>query len=197
MKQFGNYDEAKKQAQAARGERLPEGAYVCKVLGVRYENGENGYSDRIVVQFDIAEGEHRDFFKKQYEGNTSEDKKWKGKVNIFVPSDDGSEKDAWTKKNFAGWTNAFEESNPGYSWDWDENKWKGKQIGIVFGTTGTVINNSKITYTEPRFAIGVGRVKDGTAPKAKFKSKNGYDSDKTTNDGFVSVPDNVPEEFPF
>ena len=62
-----------------------------------------------------------------FESNTSEDKKWKGKATIYCPKDDGSEKDEWTRKNFARWTNAFEDSNPGYKWDWDEKKLKGKK----------------------------------------------------------------------
>lgn len=32
-------------------------------MGVRYENGQNGNSDRIVIQFDIAEGEQKDFLR--------------------------------------------------------------------------------------------------------------------------------------
>ncbi len=205
MKQFGGYDEAKKQAQASGGAgRLPVGAYVCKVLGVKYENGTNGNSDMIQVQFDVAEGEHTGFFQKQYEANTSEDKKYKGKTTIYVPKDDGSEKDGWTKKSFASWTNAFEESNKGYSWDWDEKKWKGKLIGIVFGETGTVIDGKEILYTEARFAVAADAVRNGTAPEAKFKAKNGYTGNGTSaagsSDGtpdFMKVPDSSLDELPF
>lgn len=203
MKKFGGYDEAKKQAQAAGGPKLPAGAYVCKVLAVKYESGEDGNSDRIAVQFDIAEGDQKDFFKKQYEGNTNEDKKWKGSIRLYVPTDDGSKEDAWTKRSFAGWTDSFEKSNPGYSWDWDESKWKNKLVGIVFGTTGTVINGRSVTYTEPRFAVEIAKVRDGSAPEAKFKAKNGYTQSgsapapKEDADGFLQVPENVEEEIPF
>ena len=181
MKQFNNYDEAKKSADAAGSERLPAGAYVCKVKQVRYEQGKDGASDRIVLAFDIAEGDFQDFFNKQFEANTNEDKKWKGRVNIFVPKDDGSEKDAITKKSFAGWCSAFEKSNDGYKWDWDENKWVGKLIGIVFGETGTVIDGKEIVYTEARFAIEAAKVRNGTAPIAKFKEKNGYKGSGSVN----------------
>lgn len=196
MKQFGNYEDAKRLAQATGSAKLPEGAYICKVLGVRYENGVNNAQDRIILQFDIAEGEYKDFFKKQYEGNSDEDKKWKGKVNIFIPKDDGTEQDNWTKRTFAGWTNAIEESNPGYSWDWDETKWKGKILGIVFGITGTKINGKSVTYTEARFATSVQKIKDGTAPTAKFKTKKGF-SVNSSNDDFMSIPGNAEEEIPF
>ena len=151
MNKFNNYEDAKKEAQAKSFTKLPAGAYICKIEGVKYETTE--YGDRIALRFDIAEGDYKEFFKKQYEANTNEDKKWKGRINVFVPKDDGSEEDARTKKGFASWTNAFEKSNNGYSWDWDENKWKGKIVGIVFGQTGTVIDGREIVYVEPRFPI--------------------------------------------
>ena len=187
MKQFNGYDEAKKEAQASNSAsmKLPVGAYVCKVEGVKFETTEWG--DRIAIRFDVAEGEFKEFFKI---------------VNIFVPKDDGSDQDKITKKSFASWIDSFEKSNKGYSWDWDENKWKGKIIGIVFGETGTVIDNKEIVYVEPRFPIEADRVRKGEAPSAKFKSKNGYTGKGESNesnapDGFVKIPDGVEEEIPF
>lgn len=61
MKQFNGFDEAKKAAQFTASAKLPEGAYVAKILGVKFEEGQNGLSDRIAIQFDIAEGEYKDF----------------------------------------------------------------------------------------------------------------------------------------
>lgn len=199
MKQFNGYEEAKKAATA--GAKLPVGAYVCKILDVKYEEGKDGKSDSIAIRFDIAEGEQKDFFKKQYEENTSEDKKWKGKLNIYVPTDDGSERDSWTKRSFAGWTKAFEDSNDGYSFDWDEKKWKGLLVGIVFGETGAVINGKEIKYTEARFAVAVSKVRDGSAPVAKFKARDGYTGNGNASTGntpgFMSIPEGVEEEIPF
>lgn len=199
MKSFNDYDKAKKEAQASAMTRLPVGAYVCKIKEVRYET--NDYGDRIVLAFDIAEGEYKDFFQKQFEANTSEDKKWKGKTNIFVPKDDGSEKDSYTKKSFASWTDSIEKSNKGYSWDWDETKWKGKLVGIVFGETGTNIDGKDITYTEARFAVAAEVVRSGKAPAAKFKAREGYNgtasASKPADDEFMTIPAGQAEELPF
>lgn len=203
MKQFNDYDKAKKDAQAKALDKLPVGAYVCKVKEVRYESAE--YGDRIVLAFDIQEGDYKDFFAKQFEANTSEDKKWKGKVNIWVPKDDGTEKDAYTKKSFAGWTDAFEKSNKNYTWDWDEKKWKNKLIGIVFGETGTVIDGREIVYVEPRFAVSADDVRNGKAPSAKFKARNGYKGNggnggsgaSSSDDSFMTFPAGTKEELPF
>lgn len=184
MKQFKGYNEAKKAAQYTGG-RLPEGAYVCKILAVKYHESSDR-NDMIELSFDIVEGDQKDFFKNQYQNNQNEDRKWKGRKWIYVPSDDGSERDTWTKNSFAKWTDSLEKSNKGYSWDWDENKWTNKLVGIVFGTTGTVLNGKEITYTEARFPVDVETVRNGKAPSAEFKAKNGYTGKKQTADDSVT-----------
>ena len=205
MKKFGGYDAAKETAKRTAGEKLPAGAYECQVKNVQYVPGENGNSDRIDILFDIISGEYKDFFKKKYDATESEDKKWKGRKSIYVPTDDGSERDEWTKNSFAKWTNAFEDSNDGYKWDWKEDKWKNLKVGIVFGETGTVIEGREVVYTEARFACSISKVSDGSAPKAKFVSRNGYTGNGSSssapasdkNDGFMNVPEGTEEEIPF
>lgn len=205
MKQFSGFEAAQEAAKYSGSERLPIGAYECQIKNVQYVPGEDGNSDRIDVLFDIIAGDYKDFFKNQYDNNTAEDKKWKGRKSIYVPKDDGSEKDEWTKNTFAKWTNAFEDSNKGYKWDWKEDKWKGLKVGIVFGETGTVIEGREIVYSEPRFAVAIDKVRNGSAPKAKFVARNGYTGTKNNNsapasdknDGFMNIPANSDEEIPF
>lgn len=200
MKQFKGYEAAAKNANYSSSEKLPAGAYVCKVMNVKYEEGQNGNSDYIKLQFDISEGDYKDFFLNQYNASTLEDKKFKGQATIYIPKDDGTERDGWTANNFATWTTGFESSNNGYHWDWDENKWKGLTIGIVFGETGTVIDGKEIVYTEARRGCSADFVREGKAPKAKFKAKNGYgngSSAPTSSNDFVSIPDTNLTEIPF
>lgn len=202
MKVFQGYDKAKEAAQRAGSSRLPKGAYVCKILGVKYEEGKGGTNDFIKVQFDITEGEYAGFFKKQYEESTADNKKFKGQTTIWIPADDGSENDGYTKNTFAKWTNALEESNEGYNWDWDEKKWKDKAVGIVFGETGTVIEGKEIVYTDARYPVAVEKVRSGKAGEAKFKAKNGYTGSGSTgssnsNPDFINVPLDTDEELPF
>ena len=172
MKEFKGYNDAKKAAESKSTEKLPKGAYVCKIIEVRNEKSD--YGDKLILAFDIAEGDYKGFFDKKFKNDESEDRKWKGRVTVWIPKDDGSEEDSRTKRTFASWTTSFEKSNPGYAWDWDENKWKNKFVGIVFGETGTVIDGKEIVYTEARFPVDVERVRNGSAPEAKFKAKNGY-----------------------
>lgn len=211
-RKFGGYEKAKEAARYQGSEQLPIGAYVCVILGAKYFENPNG--DRIEIQFDIAEGDQKDFFQKQFNANPNEDKKYKGRTTIFYPKDDGSESDEWTKNTFSRWVNAIEDSNPGYSWDWDERKWKGKKLGIVFSKTGTNIDGKDVIYVEAHGPASVKQVHDGTfySGYLKFKKRPGYrgDSDTPNNSnnnyaapaptydqGFMSIPDGIEEELPF
>lgn len=200
MKKFKGYDAAREKANFTGSSQLPVGGYVVKVQDVRYEDGKDGNSDRIVVAFDVAEGEYQGFFKKQFEENTQEDKKWKGKANIYIPKDDGSEQDEWTQNTFARWTAAFENSNEGYHWDWQEKKWKGLLIGVIYGEVGTNIDGKNIKYTECRFPCSVTDVRENKVKIPKFKAKKGYSEEApatTDADGFMNIPEGSAEEIPF
>ena len=198
MKKFKGYDAAREKANYTGSAQLPAGGYVVKVQDVRYEDGKDGYSDRIIVAYDIAEGEYQGFFKKQFEENTQEDKKWKGKATIYVPNDDGSEKDEWTQNAFARWTAAFENSNEGYHWDWQEKKWKGLLIGVIYGEVGSNIDGKNVKYTECRFPASVTDVRENKVKIPGFKAKKGYTAEVTTNsEGFMNIPEGIAEEIPF
>lgn len=128
MKAFSNY-EAKRSTSSK--ETLPAGGYVCQIQGARVEQYNNGFSS-LVLAIDVIEGEYAGIWKKDYDNNDREDKKWRGTFRISIPKDDGSEQDAWTKRTFGNAMWAIEQSNPGYTWDWDEKKLKGKKIGVIY-----------------------------------------------------------------
>lgn len=109
---------------------LPAGGYIASIVGAREE--ETDYGKKLILAFDIAEGEFKGFFDKDFKDNTSEDKKWRGTYRLTIPVGDGTEKDGWSVKKFNNFVYSVEDSNPGYSWDWDEAKLKGKKIGVVF-----------------------------------------------------------------
>ena len=122
------YNGAKAERRTSR-DPLPAGGYVAKILDAKVQSYTFG--DMLVLSFDIAEGEHKDFFKKDYAANQNEDKKWRGTFRIGIPKDDGSEKDAWSKAAFNDMIAVFE-ADSGFHWDWDETKLKGRIIGVLF-----------------------------------------------------------------
>lgn len=122
------YNGYKKGTPTKEKEKLPVGGYVLKILEaeeVTFQNGGAG----LKISFDIAEGEYQDFYRKDY-ASQQEPKKWKGNRRLGIPSDydEDSKKDY-----FANQMACVEASNPGYEFDFDEKKLKGKLVGAVFG----------------------------------------------------------------
>ena len=157
--------------------KLPLGAYVCKVRRAVVQS--NDFGEQLCILFDIAEGEFAGFFDSDFKSNTREDKKWKGVLRQFLPRDDGSEKDEWTKSSFKGMVTSFEKSNPGYQWNWDEASLSGKLVGILFRNEEWEWDGKSGWAVRPFRAISIDSVRSGdfTVPKDKpLKSKTSNQS---------------------
>lgn len=139
MKEFKEYKTAKAPQEAA--ERLPVGGYILTILNA--EDLDYG----LRISFDVAEGEHKGFYKSNFDAQNQEDKKWKGNYIAYVPKGDGTEQDLWTANSFKGMTEALEDSNPGYHWNWDEKKLKGLKVGGVFFNKEYEIDGRRGFYT--------------------------------------------------
>lgn len=180
-------------------EKLPVGGYVAKILNAKEENFEWG--DRLAIAFDIVEGEYAGFFDKNFKNQQSEDKKWKGTIRINIPKEDGSEKDEWTQKRFNTNMVAIEESNPGFYFDWDETKLKGKMVGIIFNNKEYEFNGNHGFFTNPHSFASVEDIRSGNfkIPKDTLLSnpRSSAPAVPTGNEGFMSVPEGVDEEIPF
>ena len=140
-------------------QKLPLGAYVCKVKRAAVQANEFG--EQLCILFDIVEGEFSGFYNDEYNANTNANKKWKGVLRQFLPKDDGSEKDEWTKSSFKGMTTAFEKSNPGYVWNWDENSLASKLVGILFRNEEWEYENKTGWAVRPFRAIPIDSVREG------------------------------------
>jgi len=201
MKPIANYDSAKEEAKkkSVVFPKLPVGGYVLKVESVRYEKGEEGKNDNIVIAFDIAEGEQKGYFKKQFEANTDENKKWKGTTKIRVPKEDGSGAE-WETNRFASTMNYFEDSNPGYIWNWDEKTLKGKLIGAVFGEVQKPIDGKDVTWVAFRWFAGADDIRKNAykVPEKKVYGTVESSDNKTSNDAdFMDLSNKVIEDLPF
>lgn len=123
-----------KQYNGAKAEKtitsapLPAGGYVAKIMAAEVKSYDWG--DQLIVSFDILEGEHKDHFAKEYRANVNEDKKWKGNYRARIP-DESNQYFSSQQRTFNNFIYALEVSNPGYHFDWDETKLKGKVIGVL------------------------------------------------------------------
>lgn len=122
MKPINNYENV--QATTGDFNRLPAGGYICRITladDVPMDD-KTGKGDYLKIEFDIAHGEYKDYFEKQYERFASF---WGGS---FIRS--YKEKALGMFKHF---TNCIEQSNAGYVWAWDEKSLMGKYVGLVIG----------------------------------------------------------------
>ena len=103
-----------------------------RIMGAEVK--ENRIGQYVQVSMDVAEGEYKDFFANDYraQDGSQRGKVWHCNYLLNVPTDDGSERDGWTKRRFKTFTEALEASNEGYHFDWAEKKFKGLMIGGLF-----------------------------------------------------------------
>ena len=195
MKAFNNYDKTQAYTES---NRLPVGGYVLRILNVKIEEGKNGNSDQMVIAFDVAEGDYAGFYQKNFNDQTGEDKKWKGTTRLWLPKDDGSEKDEWTKRRFKTFIVNVEDSNNGYHWDWDESKLKGKLVGGIFNEKEWELNGNTGFFTNLHHFTTIEKVhqNDFKIPETTFL-KNRQQNATPMPDGFVDVKAGSPEEIPF
>lgn len=163
-------------------EKLPVGAYVCKVKQVNVSHFSTG--DQLAILYDIAEGEHTGFYARDFQGQSNDQKKWRGVLRIWLPSDDGSEKNEKTKRALKGMVTSFENSNPGYRWNWDETSLVGKTVGIIYREEEWEYNGKTGWTAKPLRCMSAQKVRDGdyTIPDKKPLRGDAYDS------GYTAAP---------
>ncbi len=91
-------------------QRLPAGGYIIKIMNSKVESTDWG--NRLVLQFDIEEGEEAGYYKANYDNQQQEDRKWKGVIRLNIPTDEDEE---WKIRLFKSNMTAVEESNNGYA----------------------------------------------------------------------------------
>lgn len=190
MKQFSGF----KAEKASSGrEILPAGGYVCEIKSVKEENFDWG--SRLALAIDVVEGDYAGFFKKDFDGNDREDKKWRGIYRISIPKDDGTEQDGWTKRSFGNFIWAIQESNPGYTWNWDEKTLKGKKLGVLYRNKEWEVDGKTGWTTEAAGSISVEDCRAGKFKMLKDKPLK----DRPAQGQTASAPDVVAgeDELPF
>lgn len=202
-----NWNEVKEISDRAK---LPLGAYVCQTKQCRVIDTD--YGSQLVILFDIYEGEYKGFYAADYASNTQQDKKWKGSLRVWLPKDDGSEKDELTKRILKGVLSSFENSNLGYNWNWNEKTLENKFVGIVYRNEEWEYDGKTGWAVRPFRAVSVESVRSGsyTLPKDKplaNKTENAFQPmnnsyqqpmntlPKSDVNGFVQVDDD--DELPF
>ena len=181
-------------------EALPKGAYVIKILSAKTTQSSWG-EDQIAIAFDIAEGEYKDFYKGQFDRNTSEDKKWPIDAIYYltIPHDGCAD---YVVTNYDSFFADLEDSNNGFVFSGDEKALKGKVIGGKFHIKQTEYNGNIYDHTRMKWtcvADDVRKGKAGRLPNDKLvdtsgTSGNGSSADSYAAGGFSNSDD---DEIPF
>lgn len=158
----------------------PAGVYIGQIMAVRVvdADGVKTFRDWLEVMLEITEGDYKGRFTAVYNDQKerfgAENTRYRGTFRIAIPTGKEDEEE-WVRQKFEGNLWCVEQSNPGYHWDWDENKLTGKKIGINLRTRLYTYNDKdKETIEVARFET-VDDVKNGKAKPAKVRDQRKHD----------------------
>lgn len=187
--------------EAKRSGNFPElpsaGAYVAEIKAVRVlEAGqENVQRTTIELLLDIIEGDCAGRYAEVYESQKErfgDNAQYKGRFRL-IPPVEGDED--WRKRSFEGNLWCVEQSNAGYTWDWDEKKLKGKKVGISVRNRLYTYNDKERSTTEIARFETVDDVRNGKVKPMRDRDQRsgGSGSAETAQEGFtetneISVP---------
>lgn len=173
--------------------RVTAGGYVCKVLACRIENSKTTGKKMLVVNFDIAEGDFKDFYLERYKAiprdqNNPQEPKWQAKYYILLEGE-----------GYEGRLKAFitsvEESNENYVWDWNEEHLQGKLFGGIFREEEYIYNGEVRTNAKLWQVRSVKKIREGEfdIPRKKELSEEERNKLNAPFDNFTpATEDDLP-----
>lgn len=189
------YNGFEKKKFAGAREVLPAGGYVGKIL--KAEVLTYSWGSKLQISFDVTEGDYKDFFRHDWDNNQNEDRKWRGVLKLNLPKGDGSQEDTWKQNAINNLAASLEESNPGYTWDWDEAKLKGLALGFLVRDYEWRIDDRTGWATEASSCTDVDSIRNKKfrIPKAKPLKNNGVAPSAPLT--FQEMDAGDPDDLPF
>lgn len=170
---------------------LPVGGHgvVCRMAYIRQM--DNNGREKLVVEFDVAEGPHAGFFEKRHNADAQyANRRWRGTYDVILPTGAGDEKDEWSRKRLGHFIACIEESNPGYKWNWDEKTLRGMRFCAIFRECEWKDHSGTVrTGTE---CGGVASIKDmisGTVPEIRKRTLKKDDQYGGSSGYYAPAPD--------
>ena len=105
---------------------LPIGAYECVIKEAGIHKNEQTGKESFKVAVDIATGDYKGYYQKRYDNNTNSNKKWDNNATRYLAFEGDN------VAYFKGFITCVENSNVGYTWNWDEKTLVGKKVCGVF-----------------------------------------------------------------
>lgn len=181
-----NYDSVNLGSQ-----RLPAGGYICTIMDVKEDKSKSG-KNMIIISLDIAEGDYKDHYKKQFLAKNDKAARW-GCIVYAVAEGEYIQ-------NFVAFCKYSEESN-NFNIAWGSNfcnQFKGKKIGCVFGEEEFNGQNGIAVSTRPRYFLPISDIREGkfTIPKKKTLDNNNNSMQRAESSGFIEM-DSDDDDLPF
>lgn len=155
---------------------LPIGAYECIIRKAEvYTNGKTGKKS-FKVEVDIASGEYKGYFQKRFDNNNNSTKTWDNNSTRYLAFEGDN------TAYFKGFITCVENSNPGYTWDWDETKLTGKRICGVY-------QYEEYEKQDGSRAVKVRLSKFRSLDKMRESIENLNDSVRLLNGSYMSIDD--------
>ena len=190
---FKDYDEIQ---VFEGGAQLPVGGYELTIVGAKVEQFTN--CEILKIAFDIVNHEQfSGFYANRFKSAKAQnpDAKWGGVFDVFIPKDDGSELDGYTKQAFKRFITSVEKSNEGYVWNWDEKSLKGKAFGGIFGREEFITKEGDRKFAvKCRFPRSIDSIRSGDYKVPEDKLLKGLNTATATLDDYEEIlnPDNMP-----
>lgn len=191
---FKDYDEIQ---VFEGGAQLPVGGYELTIVGAKVEQFTN--CEILKIAFDIVNHEQfSGFYANRFKSAKAQnpDAKWGGVFDVFIPKDDGSELDGYTKQAFKRFITSVEKSNEGYVWNWDEKSLKGKAFGGIFGREEFITKEGDRKFAvKCRFPRSIDSIRSGDYKIPEDKLLKGLNTARATLDDYEEILD--PDDMPF
>ena len=113
---------------------------------------------------------------------------------MYLPKDDGSEKDSWSKRTLGNMIWSFESSNKDYHWDWNEAGLKDKLVGVLFRNKEWEYNGQTGWTTE---CCGLTDVESIRTDKYRTPKDKPLKNNFTISDGFADLTNSDDSDLPW
>ncbi len=129
MRPTSDFAQAKAYTNGESPAKFPAGGYVCRIISAREGAFPNG-DPCLQIALEIAEGEYAGTIREQFDRKKqfNDSAKWPAILMQGTTVKGTSD----TNPYFKGLITAIQESNIGYTWNWDEKTLTNKLLGVVF-----------------------------------------------------------------
>lgn len=168
----------------------PPGAYIGQIFAVRVvEIGQDGNKrPAIELMIEITEGDYKGRYHIAYEDQKQrfgEDKAFYRGTLRLVPYKEGDS--VWKKSAFEGNLWCVQQDNPGYKWDWDETKLKGKAVGFSVQRRLYTYNGKDREALQIARLESIERIKAGKVAVMPDKDQRTKDETVDAASGYTNV----------